>query len=60
MIVKSITRKLKVRWRKSRKEDNPRTDVTHRRRDNFTLQPKAKAPMYLQPGEVVAVKIDGK
>ena len=60
VIVKSITRKLTIRWRKSREDENPRADVTHRSIKYFMLQPKAKAPLYLQPGEVVAVKIDAK
>ena len=56
----SITRKLKVRWRKSREEETPGADVTRRRIEYFMLQPKAKAPRYLQPGEVVPIKTGGK
>ena len=59
VIVKSIVRKLTIRWRKLRKDENPRANVTRRRIEYFLLQPKFKAPLYLQPEEVVAVKIRG-
>ena len=55
--VKSIAKKLKVRWRKSRERENPRPDVTRRNIEYFMLKPKAKAPHYLQPGEIVGVKV---
>ena len=49
----SIRRKLTIRWRMSREDKNPRA---HRKVEYFMLQPKAKAPLYLQPGEVVTFK----
>ena len=58
--MKSLLRKLNVRWKKSTEEESPSTDVTRKRIEYFMLQPKAKATMYLQTGEVVALKHDGE
>ena len=58
--VKSIAKRLHVRWRKSREGENPRSDITRARIKYFMLKPKAKAPQYLKTGEIVAVMINGK
>ena len=43
--------------KKSREGEHPRPDVTRGSIEYFMLKPKARAPHYLQPGEIVGVKV---
>ena len=54
--VKTLMRKPKARWDKSKEKDSVSTDVTHKTVEYFLLQPEAMSARYLQPGDSVALR----
>ena len=59
--VKSLAKRISDRLKKSREgEHHQRPDVTRGSIKYFKLKPKANAPHYMQPGENIGVKINGK